>query len=88
VAVEPLRAEMCIGFGVDPLGGHAKVVARPADASFYYDWLMSDGAGAFLAAPPIVGKFLATFKEYPPSQCTTTITVAAWRQLQWPVGVR
>ena len=34
----------------------------------YYDWLMSDGAGVFMAAPPIVAKFLATFKEYPPSQ--------------------
>ena len=29
---------------------------------------MSDGAGIFIAASPIVGKFLATFKEYPPSQ--------------------
>jgi arylsulfatase len=34
----------------------------------YYDWFMSDGAGVMIAAPPIVGKFLATFKEYPPSQ--------------------
>src|SRR3982074_2939388 len=31
----------------------------------YYDWLMTDGAGVFIAAPPVV---LATFKEYPPSQ--------------------
>jgi arylsulfatase len=29
---------------------------------------MTDGAGVFIAAPPVVGKFLATFKEFPPSQ--------------------
>src|SRR4029077_11024161 len=29
----------------------------------YYDWLMSDGAGVFLAAPPVVGKFLSTSKS-------------------------
>lgn len=32
----------------------------------YYDWLMSDGAGVFIAAPRVVGEFLATFKEFPP----------------------
>ena len=31
----------------------------------YYDWLMTDGAGVFIAAPRIVGEFLATFKEFP-----------------------
>jgi arylsulfatase A-like enzyme len=34
----------------------------------YYDWFMSDGAGALLATQPIVAKFLATFKDYPPTQ--------------------
>ena len=34
----------------------------------YYDWLMSDGAAPMLAAPAVAGKFLATFKDYPPSQ--------------------
>ncbi|MDF0579252.1 arylsulfatase [Bradyrhizobium yuanmingense] len=33
----------------------------------YYDWLLSNPA-PFLAGPPIVAKFLATFKEFPPSQ--------------------
>jgi arylsulfatase A-like enzyme len=34
----------------------------------YYDWFMSDGAAVMLAAPPIAGQFLATFKDFPPSQ--------------------
>jgi arylsulfatase len=41
----------------------------------YYDWLMSDGAGAFLAAPPVVGNFLATFKDYPPSQRPSSFSI-------------
>ncbi|TXL81537.1 arylsulfatase [Vineibacter terrae] len=41
----------------------------------YYDWLMSDGAGVFLAAPAIVGQFLATFKEYPPSQRPSSFSI-------------
>ena len=36
---------------------------------------MSDGAGIFIAAPPIVGKFLATFKEYPPSQRPASFSI-------------
>jgi arylsulfatase len=36
---------------------------------------MSDGAGILIAAPPIVGKFLATFKEYPPSQRPSSFSV-------------
>ncbi|WP_132255785.1 arylsulfatase [Methylobacterium segetis] len=41
----------------------------------YYDWLMSDGAGVFIAAPPVVGAFLATFKEYPPSQRPSSFSI-------------
>jgi arylsulfatase len=41
----------------------------------YYDWLMSDGAGVFIAAPPVVGKFLATFTEYPPSQRPSSFSI-------------
>jgi hypothetical protein len=41
----------------------------------YYDWLMSDGAGVFIAAPPVVGKFLETFKEYPPSQRPSSFSI-------------
>jgi len=41
----------------------------------YYDWFMSDGAGAFLGAPSIVGNFLATFKEYPPSQRPSSFSI-------------
>jgi arylsulfatase A-like enzyme len=41
----------------------------------YYDWLMSDGAGVFVAAPAVVGKFLATFKDYPPSQRPSSFSI-------------
>jgi arylsulfatase len=36
---------------------------------------MTDGAAAFLAAPAIVGKFLATFKDYPPSQRAASFSI-------------
>jgi arylsulfatase len=41
----------------------------------YYDWLMSDGAGALIGAQPIVGKFLATFTAYPPSQRPSSFSI-------------
>jgi arylsulfatase len=41
----------------------------------YYDWFMSDGAGVFIAAPVVVGKFLETFKEYPPSQRPSSFSI-------------
>jgi arylsulfatase A-like enzyme len=41
----------------------------------YYDWLMTDGAGVFIAAPAVVGKFLATFKDYPPSQRPSSFSI-------------
>lgn len=41
----------------------------------YYDWLMSDGAGVFIAAPAVAGQFLATFKEYPPSQRAASFSI-------------
>ncbi|EIM25365.1 arylsulfatase [Microvirga lotononidis] len=41
----------------------------------YYDWFMSDAAGVFLAAPTVVGQFLATFKEYPPSQRAASFSI-------------
>jgi Sulfatase len=41
----------------------------------YYDWFMSDGAGALLATQPIVAKFLATFKDYPPTQRPSSLVV-------------
>jgi hypothetical protein len=36
---------------------------------------MTDGAGIFIAAPPIVGKFLTTFKDYPPSQRPSSFSI-------------
>ena len=41
----------------------------------YYDWFMSDAAGPFLATQPIIAKFLATFKEYPPSQRPSSFSI-------------
>jgi arylsulfatase len=41
----------------------------------YYDWLVSDGAGIFIASQPIVGQFLATFKDYPPSQRPSSFSI-------------
>jgi arylsulfatase len=36
---------------------------------------MSDGAAVMLAAPPIAGKFLATFKDFPPSQRPSSVSI-------------
>jgi hypothetical protein len=41
----------------------------------YYDWLMSDGAGIIIAGPAITGRFLATFKEFPPSQRPSSFSI-------------
>jgi arylsulfatase len=40
----------------------------------YWDWSISNPAG-FLASQAIVGKFLATFKEYPPSQRPSSFSI-------------
>src|SRR5262245_48026154 len=41
----------------------------------YYDWFMADGSGALLGAQPLVANFLATFKEFPPSQRAASFSV-------------
>src|SRR5262245_48868297 len=41
----------------------------------YYDWMMSDGAGILVAGPRVVADFLATFKEYPPSQRPSSFSI-------------
>jgi arylsulfatase A-like enzyme len=42
----------------------------------YYDWMLGGSvAGAFFASQPVVGKFLATFKEYPPSQRPSSFSI-------------
>jgi len=40
----------------------------------YYDWMISNPA-PFLGAQPVVAKFLATFKEYPPSQRPSSFSI-------------
>jgi arylsulfatase len=41
----------------------------------YYDWFMGDGSGPFIASQAIVAPFLATFKEYPPSQRPSSFSI-------------
>jgi arylsulfatase A-like enzyme len=41
----------------------------------YYDWLMSDAAGIIVSGPVVVSEFLATFKEYPPSQRAASFSI-------------
>jgi arylsulfatase len=41
----------------------------------YWDWLMSDGAASIIAGPAVAGKFLATFKDYPPSQRPASFSI-------------
>jgi arylsulfatase len=40
----------------------------------YYDWFMSNSA-PFLASQAVVGPFLATFKDYPPSQRPSSFSI-------------
>ena len=40
----------------------------------YYDWLL-DHAFVFVPAQAVVGKFLATFKEFPPSQKSASFSI-------------
>jgi arylsulfatase A-like enzyme len=41
----------------------------------YYDWFMGDGAAPFIASQAIVAPFLATFKEFPPSQRPSSFSI-------------
>jgi len=41
----------------------------------YYDWFMSDAMGIMYGAQPFIGDFLATFKEYPPSQRAASFSI-------------
>jgi arylsulfatase A-like enzyme len=41
----------------------------------YYDWFMGDGAAPFIASQSTAGKFLATFKDYPPSQRPSSFSI-------------
>jgi arylsulfatase A-like enzyme len=41
----------------------------------YYDWFMGDGSGPFIASQAVVAPFLATFKEFPPSQRPSSFSI-------------
>jgi len=43
-------------------------------SNIYYDWAESH-AYVIIAAQPVVAKFLATFKDYPPSQRPASFTI-------------
>ena len=54
----------------------------------YWDWYVSKGY-RIMGAQSIVGQFLATFKEYPPSQVGGSLSVeAALRALEKGAGNR
>lgn len=65
----PLRVPKLFNLRADPYE-RADVTSNT-----YYDWLMSDGAGVFLAAPAVAAEFLATFKEFPPSQRAASFSI-------------
>ena len=41
----------------------------------FYEFFMSDGAGPFIASQAVVAPFLATFKEFPPSQRPSSFSI-------------
>jgi hypothetical protein len=41
----------------------------------HYDWMMSDAAGIIIAGPAVTGQFLASFKDYPPSQRPSSFSI-------------
>jgi arylsulfatase A-like enzyme len=41
----------------------------------YYDWIIRNTGPIVFAAQPLVAQFLATFKEYPPSQRPSSFTI-------------
>ena len=41
----------------------------------FYDFFLSDGAGPFIASQAIVAPFLATFKDFPPSQRPSSFSI-------------
>ena len=41
----------------------------------FYEFFLSDGAGPFIASQAIVAPFLATFKEFPPSQRPSSFSI-------------
>jgi arylsulfatase A-like enzyme len=41
----------------------------------YWDWVVSEAAGVIIAGPAVVGQFLATFKDYPPSQRPSSFSI-------------
>lgn len=65
----PLRVPKLFNLRADPYE-RADVTSNT-----YYDWLMSDGAGVFLAAPAVAAEFLATFKDFPPSQRAASFSI-------------
>jgi hypothetical protein len=51
----------------DLQSSHRPLRARRHQSNTYYDWLL-DHAFVFVPAQAIVGQFIGTFQEFPPSQ--------------------
>jgi arylsulfatase len=41
----------------------------------YYDWMISNGSGAMFGAQLLVGKYLESYKDFPPSQRPASFTI-------------
>jgi arylsulfatase len=65
----PLRVPKIFNLRADPYE-RADITSNT-----YYDWMMSDAAGLIIAGPAVAGKFLATFKDYPPSQRPASFSI-------------
>jgi arylsulfatase len=65
----PLRVPKVFNLRADPYE-RADITSNT-----YYDWQMSDGMAIILGGPPMVGEFLQTFKEYPPSQRAASFSI-------------
>jgi arylsulfatase len=65
----PLRVPKVFNLRADPYE-RADITSNT-----YYDWMMSDGMAVILGGPPVVGEFLNTFKEYPPSQRAASFSI-------------
>ena len=70
----PSRSPSCVSRNSSTCG-RTPTSARTSRRTPYYDFFMSDGAGPFIASQSIVAPFLATFKEYPPSQRPSSFSI-------------
>ena len=79
-AFKPLRVPLIFNLRRDPYE-FAEITSNT-----YYDWLL-DRACLLVPAQAHVGKFLSTFKEYPPRQKAASFTLdKVMEQMTKPAG--